>query len=165
VHILRKIFYNYYHFVSIGNFIFHWQCFCGIDDMSSALFIVLEREIPEFDSFVNGKAISNAEPDLAKIAADSGFQSLIDFFSVESAMVEYFFEEEEFENHTFPVPEIQWYEASEGLVTIEGLLDYLKHHPNTLHKADEVIADLQDFARVLKKAEQHRIRWYLSIDF
>ena len=29
----------------------------------------------------------------------------------------------------------------------------------------KVLADLQDFARVLTKAEQHQVRWYLYVDF
>jgi hypothetical protein len=133
--------------------------------LSSALFIILEKEIPEFDSFVNGKALCNAEPDLAKIATDAGLQPLMNFFAVEPSMMEEFFGEEEFENHNFPALEVKWYEASEGLVTINGLLNYLKHNPNALPKADKVIDDLEDFVRVLKKAEQHQVRWYLSGDF
>ena len=133
--------------------------------MGSALFIVLEKEIPEFDSFVNGKAIGRAEPDLAKIAADLGIQPLMNFFAVELAREEYFLEEEEFESDTYSPPQITWHKASEGLKTVQGLLNYLRENPNALQKADEVLADLQDFARVLTTAEQHQVRWYLNVDF
>jgi hypothetical protein len=133
--------------------------------MSGALFIVLESEIPGFDGFVDGKALSKAEADLAAIAADLGIQPLMNFFAAEPAMLEDFFAEEELAGPDFPAPEMQWHEAGAGLKSAEGLLEYLAHHPNALRNADKVMTDLRDFVRVLKKAEQHGVRWYLSVDY
>jgi hypothetical protein len=129
--------------------------------MSVALYIVLEKEIPEFDSYVNGKPPADAEPELARIAAELGLQPLMDFFSADPAE---FLDEEELDSFELPPAPIVWHEASEGLRTIEGLLDYLRQHPQILPNRARVIADLEGFVRVLKMAEQHRVRWYLCID-
>jgi hypothetical protein len=133
--------------------------------MSDALYLVLEKEIPEFESFVDGKALSKAEADLAAIAATLGLQPLMSFFAAEAAVLEDFFSEEELAGADGSLPAGQWHEAIEGLRTVEGLLDYLTLHPNALRNRDRVMADLRDFARVLKKAEQHGIKWHMGVDY
>lgn len=129
--------------------------------MGYALFIVLEREIPEVDSFVNGKALAHAEPELAQIAATLGLQPLMDFFAADPAE---YFDEEELGDLDLPAAPIVWHEASEGLPTVEGLLNHLRQQPQALPNSEKVIDDLQECITVLKAAEQHRVRWYLGID-
>lgn len=129
--------------------------------MGYALFIVLEREIPEVDSFVNGKALAHAGPELAQIAAKLGLRPLMDFFAADPAE---YFDEEELGGLDLPAAPIVWPEAGEGLLTVEGLLNYLRQQPQALPDSEQVIDDLEAFITVLKAAEQHRVRWYLSVD-
>lgn len=49
--------------------------------MSAAWYIALERVIPGFDPFVNGKALSRTGEILDSIAKDRGVRPLMGFFS------------------------------------------------------------------------------------
>ena len=49
--------------------------------MGTALYIALDQEIPGFDSFVNGKFISEESDVLDRIATKLGVTPLMDFFS------------------------------------------------------------------------------------
>ena len=51
--------------------------------MRVALFIVLEKDIPDFDPFVNGKALSAAEIKLDRVAKELGVTPLMDFCSMD----------------------------------------------------------------------------------
>ncbi len=62
--------------------------------MCAALYIVTEREIPGFDTFVSGKALSCAEPQLAAIAAQLGVTPLLEFCSIGSEDASAFLEAE-----------------------------------------------------------------------
>ena len=50
--------------------------------MSVACYVVLERKIPGFEIFINGKALGHASELLDSLAKDEGVLPLSDFFSV-----------------------------------------------------------------------------------
>jgi hypothetical protein len=71
--------------------------------MSAALYIVLEEKPADFDPFVNGKALSRAEKDLAMITGHLGVKSLMSFFSVDPEEAQTFLEGEGVDSGTLGV--------------------------------------------------------------
>jgi len=131
--------------------------------MGSALYISIEKEIPDFVPFVSGKAISEAEKHLSKISRKLGMKPLMDFFSPSPEDISGFLEDENINGDDLVLPDIQWFDASEGLKTVMGLLSYLRGNPNEV--SGEVVKDLIKFERVLSVAHEHTVRWHLSVDF
>lgn len=127
--------------------------------MSSAFYIVLENTVG-IDTFVDGKALSQAEPGLSQLAVDVGVKSLIEFFG--AAGGEY---ADVFADADVKMPETEWFEASEGLEIVRLLLSGAEQNPNIFAGVEAVISDLKNFERVLAKAEEKQLRWHLAIDF
>jgi hypothetical protein len=138
--------------------------------MSAALYIVLENEIPGFDPFVNGKALSAAEKRLDALAEKLGVTPLKDFFSADPDEVLDFLETEaDAAGRSASAPPSlsaeQWFDAADGLRTVRGLRGHLSANPTALKNAQAAISDLDEFAAVLDKALAHKIRWHLAVDF
>jgi hypothetical protein len=127
--------------------------------MSSAFYIVLENTI-EVDTFVDGKALSQADPLLSQLAIDAGVKPLMEFFGADSAEYADVFADTDFEP-----PAAKWYEANEGLQTVRMLLSNIEQNPNKFATVEAVIIDLKNFERVLAEAEEKQLRWHLAIDF
>ncbi|MCI0377979.1 MAG: hypothetical protein L0215_10255 [Gemmataceae bacterium] len=138
--------------------------------MGAAIYIVLEKDIPEFDPFVNGKALSASEKWLGALAKKLGVTPLMDFFSADPEEVLDFIEGEE-EATGEPVadlPELpaeQWFDAAEGLRTVRILRSHLTANAKELRNAQAVVSDLDEFERVLEKASSQKVRWHLAVDF
>lgn len=133
--------------------------------MSSAIYIALEREIPDFDPFVNGKSLSKAERQLSRIAEQHGVTPLMDFFSINPDEAAEFMEELDGE---IDMPEMQdeaWYTADEGLKTITKLIDSIGADPQLLKNTDELLKELFEWKRVLERAQAEGIRWHAAVDF
>ncbi len=121
-----------------------------------ALFIKLEEEA-NFDTFVNGKALSRTADVLDGIAAQLAVKPLMEFYSTnpedlpeEAQGIEITWKEE-------------WFIASDGLATVRTLLSYFQN--NKVAGIDEmVIADLEEFEQVLDEADKRAIKWHLEID-
>jgi len=120
---------------------------------------VLEREIPGFHYFVNGKAAAWAGSQLDLIAKQKGLPTLMSFFSVSSEELAGFARD-----HGLGVeqpPTQKWFSADEGLKTMNGLVEDAEKH-----KLDSsVIADLREFQTVLEVARQNDVGWHLAVDF
>jgi|SRR5579885_644877 hypothetical protein len=125
--------------------------------MSVAWYVVLEREIPGFDPFVNGKALAKAGDALDAIAKRSGVKPILSFFSLTPEMAAF----AENEGALPSKVEETWYMAGEGLKTVRMLLQELEQNSAN----DPVVKDLEDFRRVLETLQQHNVRWHLAVDF
>ena len=126
--------------------------------MGAALFIKLDRDV-DFDTFVNGKALSRTADVLDKLAAQLGVKPLMEFFSTdpaalpeEAAGIEITWKEE-------------WFPASEGLATIRALLSHLEANDVPGVDKDRVMADLKEFEQVLGEADKRAIQWHLEVDY
>ena len=127
--------------------------------MGAALYIALEREIPDFDPFVNGKALSQAADKIDAIATSLRVRPLMDFFSADPAMAAEFLDE------GAEALAQTWFPASDGLATVRALRDHLTLKPSAVPKPSMVLEDLSDMERVLSAAEKHGVRWSLQVDF
>ena len=126
--------------------------------MSVAWYVVLEREIPGFDPFVNGKALAKAGDALDASAKGSGVKPILSFFSVTPEMVAFA------ENEGAELPSIveeAWFEAAEGLKTVGLLLQEVKKSSANA----SLVKDLEDFRDVLETLQKHNVRWHLAVDF
>jgi hypothetical protein len=132
--------------------------------MGAELFILLEREIPGFDPYVNGSYVSRADEQLTQLAIELGVTPLMEFFSAAPAELMDFVEDEA-ELGDLELPEETWFEAEDGLKTVETLLEKLAERPERIGDAAEVASDLREFRSVLLRAKSEGVRWHLSVDF
>jgi hypothetical protein len=113
--------------------------------MSLAHFIALQKKIPNFDEFVNGKAIAHHCDALEKIANTLSVTPIMEFYGR------------------------KWHQPDTGLATVNALLDYLKNNGATIENNDypleDVMSDLEEWETVLKKAKEENIKWKMKIDY
>jgi hypothetical protein len=133
--------------------------------MSVALYIVLERQIPGFDHQVNGNALGRAGKLLDVLAKTAGTKPLMQFFSASPVEVSEFAASHgraTEENATVFPPE-RWFPAEEGLVTVRALKETAR--TEKIDNLEKIIADLDEFERVLIGAKEHGVGWHLAVDF
>lgn len=145
--------------------------------MGVALFIVPEREVDGLDTLVDGKALAHLK-DLDGLAHKAGVRPLMEFFSAGPDDLLGILGEEgdDGEMHLpagIELPEVAWFDAAAGLVTIRGLLRHLADHPEKdvlpgLTRegvgADWLVEDLLGFEEVLLGLDREGVRWHLSVD-
>lgn len=129
------------------------------------LFIVLHREIPGFDSQVNGRMLSEREPLLTRLAKTIDVVPLMEFFSQDPEEGAGFLEDLGVDPSEVELPEETWFSSLQGLQTVQTLRDHLLAHPATMPDTDRIVEELEDWIRVLNKATQEKIPWHLAVDF
>jgi hypothetical protein len=132
--------------------------------MGAALYIVVDSEEPGFDTFVNGKALAQAEGKLAEAAQRAGVTPLMDFFGVSPADLEGVAEEFEAAEDVTAVSATEaWFDPEDGLRTVGALLATLESDPAALgaHVRDELL----ELSSVLSQAKQRGLRWHLAVDY
>jgi hypothetical protein len=126
--------------------------------MGSALYIVLETEIPGVDTAIDGKMLSKGEEHLANAAKRLGVRPLMEFFSTSADEAADLLGDDV---KGVEIPATQWFSADEGLRTVNALLAEANSSPE-LKPAKE---DLIGCQRVLRQAQKHGVKWHLAIDF
>ncbi len=131
--------------------------------MGLAYYIVPESEIEGFDCFVNGKAVAHAnEKKLTRICQSQGVKPLNSFYSSDPEEMAAFLEGEGVAAPDLPATE--WFEPEAGLATVIALCEHLRTNPRKLNDSDAVLADLEEYRRVLERLVSEGVRWYLAID-
>jgi hypothetical protein len=130
--------------------------------MSSALYIVLDREVPGLDTFMNGKALAAAEEVVTANCERLGVRDLWSFYSIDPLDVADPLDDlEDFGDldvREGPTVEA-WFPPTDGLTTIRALREALRGKT-----VSAVLADLSDMERILAEAERAGARWYLAVD-
>ncbi|BDI31092.1 hypothetical protein CCAX7_31430 [Capsulimonas corticalis] len=150
--------------------------------MGAAFYVVLEREIEDFDSSMNGKPLGHLPYDendvdiLTSIAKTIGVKSLMEYSSADpDQIIGMIFDGDpaeaplELRNR---IPPTEWFAAEDGLAAARALLHYLQAHPDFIPTPEDISwnfqesveADLQDLERILERAQQEGVRWYLGGD-
>ena len=131
------------------------------------MYIVVEGEDPGFDIFVNGRALARNEDSLEKLALALGVRPLIDFFSADENSMSLLIEEGAGNQELVKrLPPPQWYFGEEGLATVRVLIEALKDEPQKLgSEGPQVLEELEDYERVLRKTETHGLRWHLAVSW
>ena len=135
--------------------------------MAASLYIVVEGEDPGFDIFVNGHALARNEDALERLAERLKVSPLLDFFSADENSMALLLEQgagnPDWAHH---LPEPQWFGPSTGLVAVRGLLEFLQASPMALGtETAPVVSELKEYERVLRKTEQHGLRWHLAVSW
>lgn len=129
-----------------------------------SIYIILEKQIPNLDVYVNGNSLSKSGEELEKMARRLGVRPLMDFFSISDEELSSLVEEYGSDlNKTKAAHEEKWFAAEEGLQTVDALLQELDS--SKLDRLDRVKAELQEFARVLELAKTNGVRWHLGVDY
>jgi hypothetical protein len=135
--------------------------------MAASMYIVVEGEDPGFDIFVNGRSLARHEDALEKLALRLGVRPLIEFFSADENSMSLLIEEGAGNQELMRrLPPPQWYSPADGLGTVQTLLDALMDEPQQLGtEGEQVISELMEYARVLKKTRDRQMRWHLAVSW
>jgi hypothetical protein len=135
--------------------------------MAAAMYIVVEGEDPGFDIFVNGRSLARHEDALERLALRLGVRPLIEFFSADENSMSLLIEEGAGNQELMRrLPPPQWYSPADGLSTVQALLDALMDEPQQLGtEGEQVISELMEYARVLKKTHERQMRWHLAVSW
>jgi hypothetical protein len=132
--------------------------------MSSALYIILDREIPGLDTFMNGKALAAAEAAVAVHCERRGVRDLWSFYSIApDALMDALDAFDSFEAAEGAASPEAWFAARDGLATIRALQDALREDMRGA-AGETVLHDLRDMERILVEAERAGARWHLAVD-
>ena len=153
--------------------------------MGAEYTIRAEREIEGLDVLVNGKALAHSE-ELGQFAERAGVAPLLSFFSQDPEEARAFAEEHDVTPPPGGYPPIQWFEAADGLATVQALIAMLEADPSIAPgaspsqetapgdseayrpwtpDAEELISDLHEFEDVLDQLDDAGVRWHLSVDY
>jgi hypothetical protein len=135
--------------------------------MAASLFIVVEGEDPGFDIFVDGHALARNEDALDRLAARLNVPPLLQFFSVDensmALLLEQGADDPEWEQ---PLPKPQWFDASDGLLSVSALIRFLVVTPAALgSETQPVLAELRQYQQVLRKAALRGLRWHVAVSW
>jgi hypothetical protein len=135
--------------------------------MAASMYIVVEGEDPGFDTFVNGRALARHEDSVEKLALSLGVRPLIEFFSADENSMSLLIEEGAGNQELIKrLPPPQWYFGSEGLATVDALVEALKDEPHKLGtEGPQVLEELQQYQRVLGKTGERGLRWHLAVSW
>jgi hypothetical protein len=131
------------------------------------MYIVVEGEDPGYDIFVNGRALARHEDALERLALRLGVRPLIEFFSADENSMSLLIEEGAGNPELIRrLPPPQWYAASDGLATVGTLVAALRDDPQQLGtEGPQVLAELEEYARVLERTQQAGLRWHLAVSW
>ncbi len=135
--------------------------------MAASLYIVVEGEDPGFDIFVNGQALARNEDALERLARQLRVVPLLEFFSADENSMALLSEQgagdPEWGKH---LPQPQWYQAPEGLLTVHALMGFLEQSPMALgSETAAVLSELREYERVLGKTSLYGLRWHLAVSW
>jgi hypothetical protein len=135
--------------------------------MAACLYIVVEGEDPGFDIFVNGHALARNEDTLERLARRLNVSPLLEFFSADENSMALLLEQgagdPEWAQH---LPQPQWFNAADGLVTVCALIEFLKKSPTAIgSETAGVLSELHEYERVLRKAFRRKLRWHVAVSW
>ncbi len=133
--------------------------------MSSAVFVVLNKEEPGFDSQVNGKTVARHYESLENLAKKLGVAALSDFESMDPAEAMDFMEDEGVDTSGMDVPAEQWFKPADGLKAIRALIEHLEGKGKRTKGAKEVVEDLRGFEEVLAASQKKKLKFHFQWDF
>ncbi|WP_347989013.1 hypothetical protein [Methylomonas sp. AM2-LC] len=120
--------------------------------MSSAYYIVLEKEINDLDTMMDGKKLSHNIELLDILALQLGVRPLSDFFCMDpDELADFMDGDDEIE-----LPPLLQFSALDGLVTVRTLL--------SSSQAQEALEDLQSCERILTAAAEAGVGWHFQVD-
>ena len=135
--------------------------------VAASLYIVVEGEDPGFDIFVDGHALARNEDALERLAERLNVSPLLKYFSADQDSMELLLEQgAEVQEWKRSLPEPQWFDSSDGLLTVTALVDRLAAEPAALgSETQPVLFELRKYQVVLRKAASRGLRWHLAVSW
>ena len=135
--------------------------------MAASLYIVVEGVDPGYDIFVNGHALARNEDALERLAERLNVRPMLEFFSADENSMALLMEEGSGRTDwSSQLPDPQWFDPAEGLLTVRALLDYLGSAPVALGSETPAVAqELREYERVLRKTAQKQLRWHVAVSW
>ncbi|HEY6848108.1 MAG TPA: hypothetical protein VI320_18150 [Terracidiphilus sp.] len=135
--------------------------------MAASLYIVVEGEDPGYDIFVNGQALARNEDALERLAERLHVRPLLEFFSADENSMALLLEQgvasPDWARH---LPQPQWFDAPDGLLTICALMEFLTANPAALGSETlPVLVELREYERVLRKTAEHNLHWHIAVSW
>jgi hypothetical protein len=126
--------------------------------MSTAFFIVLDDEESNDQEYVNGNSLAHFA-ELDSVLKKLEIKDIFEYVQFN----EFLFDE--LDGGAADVPEIEWYDAQEGIDYFVKIKGYLKENGHEYGNTKDVVSDLDDYIDVLKKAKSKNAKWHLQIDY
>jgi hypothetical protein len=64
------------------------------------------------------------------------------------------------------LPQPQWYDAPDGILTVCALIEFLTSNPAALgSETQPVLVELREHERVLRKTAQHGLHWHIAVSW
>jgi hypothetical protein len=64
------------------------------------------------------------------------------------------------------LPQPQWFQAPEGLLSVRSLIRFLVENPAALgSETSAAVSELREYERVLGKTELYGLRWHLAVSW
>ena len=135
--------------------------------MAASMYIVVEGDDPGYDIFVNGQSLARHEDAVERLALRLGVRPLIEFFSADENSMALLIEEGAGNPELLrKLPPPQWYSPADGMNTIAALVQALQDEPHQLgSEGPLVLAELEEYAAVLRKTEERGLRWHLAVSW
>ncbi|MBI3469222.1 MAG: hypothetical protein HY000_39970 [Planctomycetes bacterium] len=133
--------------------------------MSTAYYIVLDKKVPGFDPFVNGKFLAQEAKRLARVIKALGLRQLNDYVSYTAEEARGMIEEMGADAEETELPDEHWFDVDEGLVWVGALAEHLAENPTGVKNSVGVLSDLREYEEVLTRANTVGARWHLAVDF
>ena len=135
--------------------------------MAASLYIVVEGEDPGYDIFVNGQALARNEDALERLAERLHARPLLEFFSADensmALLLEHGVASPDWARH---LPQPQWFDAPDGLLTVCALIEFLAANPAALgSETPPVLVELREYERVLRKTAEHHLHWHIAVSW
>lgn len=135
--------------------------------MAASLYIVVQGDDPGFDIYVNGHALARNEDALEQMAVRLGVKPLLAFFSADSNSMAVLIEQGAGNPawlHNLPEP--QWFDPNDGLLTVCTLIAALSDEPAMLgSETESILNDLYEYERVLRKTAERQLRWQVAVSW
>lgn len=125
--------------------------------MSTAYFIILDKEDVDFDPFVNGKFIAQEAEKINTLSDNLGLKSIDDFVSQD--LGDFGIESEDLDLGG------SWFDPSEGLQWASKIKEHVTNNPGAVKNTDGVLEDLDEYISVFEKAKKANAQWHFEIDF
>jgi hypothetical protein len=135
--------------------------------MAASLYIVVEGEDPGFDIFVNGQSLARNEDALERLARRLKVRPLLEFFSADENSMALLLEQGAGDFDGAPhLPQPQWFDAPDGLRTVQALVGFLEVAPAALgSETQPVLTELREYERVLNKTAMYGLRWHVAVSW
>jgi len=116
--------------------------------MGAAIIPMLETKIPGFDPFIEGKGLARFGDQLDEIADRLGLSTMGSMGDLED------------DGHQLePGWEQPWFDAKDGLKTMEGLMAHVQKHPEELSEPEWVVEELNVCRDILDRAADEGVRF------